>query len=80
MTALYATSTVPLGKAGAVVMVGPATIVRDMASVAVPFALSVTCTVKLEVPRAAAIGVPLSTPAELNERPAGGDPPITDQV
>ncbi len=46
--------------------------------VAVAFALSVTCTVKLAVP--AADGVPLMVPAADNDNPAGRDPDETDQV
>jgi hypothetical protein len=54
--------------------------VMDMVRVAVPLSLSVTLTVKLEVPRAAAVGAPLSTPPAPNESPAGKDPPVTAQV
>ena len=42
-------------------------------------ALSVTCTVKLEVPTA--VGVPVIAPApELNAKPAGRAPPVIDQL
>ena len=76
----YATPSVPLDNVGAVVMVGPAMIVIDISSVAVPFALSVTCTVKPETPRAAAVGVPLKTPPVLSERPARSDPAVIDHL
>ena len=52
--------------------------VIDNALVAVPLALSATCTVKLLVP--AAVGVPLMTPALLKLKPAGSVPELTDQV
>ena len=45
---------------------------------AVAFALSLTCTVKLEVP--AAVGVPLIVPLAESERPAGSEPVVVDQV
>ena len=78
VTLVYTTPTVPLGSVGAVVMVGPAMIVMDMARVAVPPALSVTCTVKLEVPNAADVGVPLiPPPAVRGEKPAGNEDPAT---
>ena len=76
----YGAPTVPLDKVGAVVIVGPAMIVIDIISVAVPFALSVTCTVKPETPRAAVVGVPLNTPPVLSERPAGSDPAVIDHL
>src|SRR5579863_8343599 len=80
VTVVYVTPTVPLGSVGAVVIVGPATIVREIGKVAVPPAPSVTCTVKLDVPSAADVGVPLSEPPVDKVRPAGKDPPVTDQV
>ena len=39
---------------------------------------SVTRTVKLKVP--VAVGVPETNPAELNDRPEGRDPEVSDQV
>ena len=80
VTLVYATPTVPFGNTDAVLTVGPAMTVMDMVWVAVPLRLSVTLTVKLEVPRAAAVGAPLSTPPAPNESPAGKDPPVTAQV
>ena len=63
-----------------VTVIGPAAtaalIVTENACVAVP--PPVTWTVKLEVP--AAVGVPLSRPAEERLRPAGSVPADTDQV
>jgi hypothetical protein len=40
--------------------------------------LSVTSAVNVDVPALA--GVPLSTPAELSESPAGSEPALLDQV
>lgn len=77
---VYVPPTVPFGKVGAVVIVGPAMIASDMGSVAVPPALSVARTVKLAVPKAVDPGVPLSTPPAVKAKPAGKDPLITDQV
>ena len=75
----YGVLTVPLGRLGALVM----SIGEAMASVndllAVPEALSLTCTVKLELPEL--LGVPLMTPdAGLNKRPFGSAPEVTVQV
>jgi len=53
-------------------------IVRVKFCVAFPPPLSTTWMVKLEGP--AAVGVPVSAPAALSERPAGSDPLATDQV
>jgi hypothetical protein len=52
-------------------------IVSDNAAVAAPDALSVTFTVKFAVP--AAVGVPEIVPLALRFRPAGRDPPASDQ-
>ena len=75
----YEVLTVPLGKPGAVVMSsGEATAsVNDL--LAVPEALSFTCTVKLELPEL--VGVPLMTPdAAFNKRPFGSEPEVIVQV
>ena len=54
-------------------------IVSVNACVALPEALSATCTVKLAAP--AVVGVPLIVPVvELSARPAGRAPPVTDQL
>jgi hypothetical protein len=45
---------------------------------AVAFALSFTCTVKLEVP--AVVGVPLIAPLAASDSPAGSEPTVVDHV
>ena len=80
---LYATPTVPLGRVVVVIdrAAGAGLIVIDSALVAVAgvAALSVTCTVKLQV--IAFVGVPEMTPvAELRVRPPGNAPALIDQV
>ena len=51
---------------------------RFKSFVALPPALSVTCTVNVDVP--ALVGVPLMTPAAFSESPAGSEPDDTDHV
>lgn len=59
-----------------VVMIGAAMILIERGCVAVPPALSVTWTVKLDKP--AVVGVPVIAPlVAFRERPAGSDPLLT---
>ena len=75
VTVVYTTPTVPLGRVGAVVMVGPGVMVNEKACVAEPPPLSVTFAVKLKGPEA--VGVPVRAPAVLRFIPAGNAPPET---
>src|SRR5262249_60607247 len=65
----YAAPTVPPGSDAVVTLSAGSAMARSNAFVAVVFAESFTCTVKLAV--LAAVGVPAITPAALSERPAG---------
>jgi hypothetical protein len=76
VTGEYDTPTVPLGSVGAVLIVGPGTMLIEKDCVSDPPALSATFTVKLGDPKAAAVGVPLITPPELSDSPAGSDDPL----
>jgi hypothetical protein len=63
----------------AVVMLSGGLMVMAKALFAAAVALSFTWTVKLEV--AAAVGVPVTVPVEeFRDKPAGSEPPLTDQV
>jgi hypothetical protein len=73
----YAVPTVPTGSDDVVIPKPGGLIVNDSAAVAVAEGLSVTFTVKLAVP--AAVGVPEIVPPALRFRPAGSDPPASDQ-
>jgi len=60
-------------------MDGVATTVTDSDWVAVPPTASVAVRVNVDAP--AVVGVPVTTPVEvLRVRPAGSEPPVTDQV
>jgi len=74
---LYAMPASPPGR-DAVVIDGAALMVTAKAFVGAAPAASVTLIVKLDV--AAAVGVPLRTPADDNVRPAGTDPALTDHI
>jgi hypothetical protein len=67
----------PAGSDAAVVMLGPAMTLTVKGCVAEPPMLSVTLAVKLNKPTM--VGVPLTTPAPLRERP-GTDPAATVHV
>lgn len=68
----------PLGRGEGVVIAGAGLIVTANGLLAKPLAVSRTCTVKLNVPVLA--GVPLSTPVELRDAPAGSGPPWESNV
>ena len=70
--------TAPTGRGDAVEIESGRLMVIGKVLDAVCDALSVTWTVKLEVP--AADGVPLITPADDSVRPAGSAPAVTDQA
>ena len=55
---------------------GAITMLKGMVALAPE--LSVTCTVKFDVP--AAEGVPVMLPAALSDRPAGSEPALTAQL
>ena len=74
----YATLTVPAGKDAVVIVRSEELIVIDSALVDDCELLSATPTVKFDVP--AVVGVPLITPPEEINRPAGKDPPASDHV
>jgi hypothetical protein len=80
VTVVYATPTVPLGSAGAVVMVGPGVTVRLSGGLlTVVGVLSVTCrTTVVEVVALAARGPEMAPVLALNVSPAGK--PVIDQV
>ena len=67
----------PLGSEDVVTVNCGGTTMMVSACEAVAFELSLTCTVKLEVP--AAVGVPLIVPLAESERPAGNEPVDMDQ-
>lgn len=75
---VYTAPTVPLGRVGAVVIVGPGVIVNENSCVAEPPKLSVTFAVKLNGPEA--VGVPVTAPPGLSDIPCGSAPPTTDHV
>ncbi len=60
-------------------IVGSALIVMDRLAIAVPLILSVTSTVKLEVPTV--VGVPVIVPVdEVSDSPSGKAPEFIDQA
>jgi hypothetical protein len=65
-----------LGRDAVVMLSGGCAMTRLSAFVAVVFAESLTCTVKLAAPAVA--GVPARMPSALRERPAGKVPALTD--
>ncbi len=75
---LYAAPTVPAGSDVVVMVNGGGATVMLRAWVSLPFELSFTCTVKLEVP--AAVGVPLMAPLGASVRPGGSEPAFVDQL
>jgi hypothetical protein len=77
---LYATPIWPFGRLVVVIVSTGGAMTIDSAFVAVSAGawLSVTRTVKLEVP--AVVGVPLITPPEESDNPAGSEPLASDQL
>jgi len=73
----YAVPTEPCGNGEAVLITRAALMVNENTFKAVAPALSVACTVKVDVP--AVVGVPPSTPAALKLRPGGGVPAVIAQ-
>ena len=68
----------PLGREEVVTARTGLTIVMLNALVAVALALSLTWTVKFDVP--VVVGEPVMAPAAESERPAGNEPAVVDQV
>ena len=76
--AVYATPTVPLGSVGAVLIVGPGTMLMENDFVSEPPKLSVTLIPKVNGP--GAVGVPLIVPVPPRVSPPGKTPEATVQV
>ena len=74
VTPAYEAFTVPLGRVGALVMLGPPIIFNEKARLAEPCRVSVTCTVKLCGPAVFEAGVPLIRPVLVfRMSPCGSD-------